>query len=67
MSKAPEVRFHIELHKVLHGICSRGPVGGLALRAMVNEPRLDGRTPDIVVVREPDKTPVLIVETKRKS
>ena len=67
MSREPEARFQSELWRILREICSRGPVGGLSLRVTVEEPAFDGRSPDIVVAREHDGLPILIIETKRKS
>jgi type I restriction-modification system DNA methylase subunit len=63
----PEIRFSLDLRDLLESICSRGPIGGLKLKVLMGEPKLDGKTPDIVVVRELDGVPVLIIETKRKT
>jgi hypothetical protein len=62
-----EVRFQSELWEVLKKICSRGPIGGLSLRVTLGEPAFDGRSPDIVVMKDPEGPPILIIETKRKS
>ena len=62
-----EIRFQSELWEVLRKICSRGPIGGLNLRVTLGEPAFDGRSPDIVVMKDPEELPILIIETKRKS
>ena len=62
-----EARFQSELWDVLKKICSRGPIGGLNLKVTLGEPTFDGRSPDIMVMKEPDGVPILIIETKRKS
>jgi len=63
---AREARFQSELWELLRKICS-APTGGLNLKVTLGEPAFDGRTPDIVVMKEPDELPILIIETKRKS
>jgi len=63
----PEIEFALNLRDLLKRICSRGPIGGLKLKVLMGEPKLGGKTPDIVVVRESDGVPVLIIETKRKT
>jgi hypothetical protein len=62
-----EASFQSELWAVLKKICSRGPIGGLNLKVTLGEPAFDGRPPDIVVMKESDGLPILIIETKRKS
>ena len=66
MSKSTERRFQDEFYRLLANICDRHLFAGLKFSVRTEEPRLDGRKPDITVFKLPEEVPVLVIETKRK-
>ncbi|MEM4466319.1 MAG: N-6 DNA methylase [Nitrososphaerota archaeon] len=67
MPKPYERRFQDEFYRVLANICDKYLFAGLRLSVRTEEPRLDGKRPDIIVLKLPEEVPVLVIETKRKS